>query len=264
MSGRLANKITVVTGAASGIGFATAERFAEEGAQVVAVDVDIARLDRFTLLSGQIDHAVLALVTDIADASQIKTAISRIMGKYGCIDILVNSAAIFDMTPLAEASEKALARSRQVNVLGTRNFMDEVARAMITKGTKGSIINVSSVSGMGGEADKTVYSKTKAEILELTQSSALRLGHSGIRLNSVSPGPIFTEASLKHMEQIGVDEKTFTEGAKTGTVMGRMGTPEEVASAILFLASDEASYITGVNLVVDGGFSVVQNSYNRD
>lgn len=256
MSSRLGNKVAIVTGAASGIGFATAERFAQEGARVAAIDIDAERLTRFKDISG-VARPITTLAVDISDLAAIRAAVSEIAQKYGSIDILVNSAAIFDMTTLASASEQAIDASRKINVIGTGSFLDEVAQSMIEASKPGSIINIASVSGMGVEPVETVYSSTKAEIISLSNKAALRLGKFGIRVNTVSPGPILTEASYKHMEQIGVDEETFTSRARTSTLIGRMGKPEEVANAILFLASDESSYITGSNLVIDGGFTTL-------
>jgi NAD(P)-dependent dehydrogenase (short-subunit alcohol dehydrogenase family) len=258
MSERFEDKIAIVTGAASGIGFATASKFAQEGAQVVAVDIDGPRLQRFTELSGTL-HKVDTRVVDVGDSLQVKETVAKVLGTYGCINILVNSAAVFDMRALDAVTEQDIDASRRVNVHGARHFVDTVGAAMVEAGTLGSIVNVSSVSGMGAEVTRNVYSMTKKELLDFTTTAALRWGRHGIRVNAVSPGPILTEASYKHLAQTDMDEATFLDGIRATTLIERMGEPKEVAGPILFLASDEASYMMGSNLVVDGGFNLLHN-----
>lgn len=254
-SGRFLNNIAYITGAASGIGFATAKEFALEGAHVVAVDTDRDGLERLSEVEGL--HPITTAQVDITDRQQIVESLKLAKHLGSPISILVNCAAVFDMQPLAQASEADVERSQKVNVKGTRQVTELVAATMIEASVvNGSIVNVSSLSGMGDKANETVYSKTKEAILNMTAKMAVNFGKSGIRVNSVSPGPILTPASYKHADQIGVDIATFKNGAKTSTIIGRMGKPEEVARAILFLASSESSYITGANLVVDGGFSL--------
>jgi len=160
------------------------------------------------------------------------------------------------MQPLMGASEEDRRRSQEVNVSGTQKVTELVAAEMVRASVKGSIVQIGSVSGMGGRANETVYSQTKAAILKMALHQARILGQSGIRVNVVSPGPILTAATQKHVDQIGTGIEIFKAGAAAGTVIGRMGRPEEVANAVLFLASPDASYITGSNLVVDGGLSL--------
>jgi NAD(P)-dependent dehydrogenase (short-subunit alcohol dehydrogenase family) len=255
MAERLINQVAYITGAASGIGLATATLFAHEGARVIAVDIDQDGLQKLTQTQDR--HSIATAVVDIRNPDRIKESLNQTQSKWGPISILVNSAAVFDMRPLTEASDEDRERSWQVNVAGTQNVTDLVAAAMIEASVQGSIVHVSSVSGMGTRASETVYSETKAALLALTRDQARTLSKSNIRVNTVSPGPILTPASQEHADQIGIDIETFKEGAVTGTLIGRMGTPEEVAKAILFLTSPDASYITGANLVVDGGLSLI-------
>lgn len=252
MSKRILNKVAYVTGAASGIGFAVAQRFAKEGAHVFAIDIDARNLNFVAEVSAK--YSIKTIVTDIANQKQVAASVDQAMKQKGSIDILVNSAAIFDMQPLEQATETDKQKSWNVNVEGTRIVTKLVSEAMVKKGIQGAIVNIASVSGMGAEASKTVYSSTKAEILNMTKQQALDLGKSGIRVNAVSPGPILTPASFKHAKQINVDIEKFKSGTRTATIVGRMGTPEEVASVVLFLSSSEASYVTGTNFIVDGGY----------
>jgi NAD(P)-dependent dehydrogenase (short-subunit alcohol dehydrogenase family) len=249
---RLKNKVAMITGAASGIGQATAELFAEEGASVAVVDVDVERGEATARNISEHGGQACFVRADIAREADCAQAVSETVQAYGTVDILVNNAAVFVLKGFG-ATPEDWQLSFGVNVVGSAMITRYAVEHMKQKG--GAIVNLSSISGFVAQPDFFVYSATKAALLQMTRNMAMDLGPYRIRVNSVCPGTIITPASLRHMEKVGVTLEQFDaqEGAKT--FLGRAGRPREVAHAILFLASDEASYITGAALMVDGGYT---------
>ncbi len=249
---RVQNKVAIVTGAGSGIGRATAELLAEEGAKVVVADIDPKGGNETvsTIRSkGNAAHFVQADISQEADARKIS---EEAVKTYGGIDILVNNAATFVLKGF-EASADEWRQSLGVNVIGTAMVTKYAIEHMKKKG--GAIVILGSISSFLAQPDFFAYSATKAAMVQLCRNMAMDLGPYKIRVNAVCPGSIITAASYRHMEKVGMTLEEFDaqEGAKT--FIGRAGKPREVAAAILFLASDEASYITGSHLMVDGGYS---------
>jgi NAD(P)-dependent dehydrogenase (short-subunit alcohol dehydrogenase family) len=249
---RLKEKVAIVTGAASGIGQATAELFAEEGARVVLADIDTRLGEAVT--SGIRDqggraHFVRADISSETDAKQISEEAIKM---FDGIDILVNNAAAFVLKGF-NATVEDWHRSLEVNVTGTAMVTKYAVEHL--KQTGGAIVNLSSISAFIAQPDFFAYSATKAAVLQITRNMAMDLGRYKIRVNSVCPGTILTPASFRHMEKLGLTLEQFDaeEGAKT--FLARAGRPREVAYAILFLVSDESSYITGASLMVDGGYT---------
>lgn len=249
---RLKDKVAIVTGAGSGIGRATAELFAEEGAKVVVVDIDSKGGEETVKMirdKGGLAHFVPADISKEADAKRISDEAVKLFGR---IDILVNNAATFVLRGF-EGSVEDWQRSLGVNVIGTA-LVTKYAVEHI-KENSGAIVNLGSISGFVAQPNFFVYSSSKAAIIQMTRNMAMDLGPYKVRVNCICPGTIITAASLGHIKKIGLTLEQFSkeEGAKA--LLGRVGQPREVAYAILFLASDEASYVTGASLMVDGGLT---------
>ena len=249
---RLKEKVAIVTGAASGIGQATAELFAEEGARVVLADMDTNLGEG--VASGIRDKGGLAhfVGADIANEADARKISEQAVQVFDGINILVNNAAAFVLKGF-DATVGDWQRSLGVNVTGTAMVTKYAVEHLKEKG--GAIVNLSSISAFIAQPDFFAYSATKAALLQMTRNMAMDLGRFKIRVNSVCPGTILTPASLRHMEKLGLSREQFDaeEGAKT--FLARVGRPREVAYAILFLVSDESSYITGASLMVDGGYT---------
>ncbi len=248
-SGRLAGKTALITGAASGIGRATAALFHAEGAKVAASDRNEAGLAE---LEGVAD---LILAQDVTDEARWREVVDAVVAAFGRLDILVNSAGIALKGNIETATLTDFRRTEAVNVEGTFLGCREAIRVMKGNGG-GSIVNLSSVAGIIGDAQSAAYCASKGAVRLLTKSAALHCGRAGynIRLNSVHPSfadtPMVQEliASSKNPERV-------REGLMRAAPLGRMGRPEEVANAILYLASDESSFTTGIELMVDGGLT---------
>lgn len=234
----LESKITIVTGGGSGIGLATARRFAAAGAKVVIAN----RSDAGALAEG---FGAAYLPVDVAEESQVKALVAEVIRRHGRIDILVNSAGLIDdMLPIAEMSAQAMRRHFDVNCMGVWSTMRHAAPHM----AGGSIINVSSVAALLGVATYAAYSASKAAVVSLTQTAAVELADKGIRVNCVCPGSIDTPMLRQQANadiEIGFIEKA--------AAAGRIGQPEEVAALIHFLAADDCRYITGQAIMIDGG-----------
>jgi NAD(P)-dependent dehydrogenase (short-subunit alcohol dehydrogenase family) len=248
---RLRDKVAVITGAASGIGEATAELFAEEGAAVVIVDVD----PRGEAVAERIrEHGAQALCVqaDIAQEHDVERSMARAEETFGRLDILVNNAATFVLKGL-DATPDEWRRSLDVNVIGTA-LCARYAAAIMKRHGGGAIVNLGSISSFVAQPEFLTYSATKAALVNMTRCMALDLARDNIRVNCVCPGTIRTAATDRHMAQTGMSEAQFNAEQAPLHLLNRVGSPREVAYAILFLASDEASFITATPLMVDGGY----------
>jgi NAD(P)-dependent dehydrogenase (short-subunit alcohol dehydrogenase family) len=245
----LAGRVTVITGAAQGIGQACAERFALEGAPVVLLDVDDARGEALANRLGSQGAQALYRHCDVGDKAQVDAAVAAALDRFGRLDVLVNNAGIFraaDFLDIAEADFDAVLR---VNLKGAFLMGQACARAMVRQGTGGAIVNMSSVNGVMAIPSIASYNASKGGVDQLTRVMSLALVDHGIRVNAVAPGTIATE--LARQAVLGSDEARAR--ILSRTPMKRLGEPAEVADAVAYLASDAASYITGEILYVDGG-----------
>jgi NAD(P)-dependent dehydrogenase (short-subunit alcohol dehydrogenase family) len=248
---RLNDKITIVTGAAHGIGRAIAELFAEEGAWVLVADLDDAAGEQTAAdIRDRGGKAVFRHV-DVADASQVADAVRKAADiANGRIDVLCNNAAyLTQWHDVAGADAAEWDRCLQVSLLGTAHFIREVLPLMVPR-RSGSIVNIASIQGMVGARGSAAYTATKHAVIGLTRSVAYDYAPDNIRVNAVCPGPIDTRIAARPGDEL-------YERQISKTPLGRVGQPLEVAYAALFLASDEASYITGAVLPVDGGWTAV-------
>jgi 3-oxoacyl-[acyl-carrier protein] reductase len=241
---RLKDKIAIITGAAKGIGFATAKRFAEEGAKVMIADVNPDAVKAAVdLIPGS-----EAYVVNVTDRASIEAAVDQIMQRHGHIDILINNAGITQDARLVKMTEAQFDAVIDVNLKGVFNCTQLVVPHMLEAG-KGAVVNASSVVGIYGNFGQTNYSATKFGVIGFTKTWARELGAKGVRVNAVCPGFIATEMVKAMPEKILQD-------IERRSWLGRLGTPEEMANVYLFLASDEASYVNGVALEASGGISL--------
>ncbi len=251
---KLRDKIAVITGGARGIGRAIAERYADEGARVVIADLLI---DEARDSASAIGRNSVAIDVDVSRNDSIRAMAEFVAETVGPPDILVNGAAIFSMAPLAEISEDHFDRQFDINVRGLLFTSQAIASLMVAAGKGGKIINFSSQAGRRGEARVAVYCATKAAVISITQSMALELIKHRINVNAIAPGVIDTpmwdqvDALFSKYENRPIGEKKRLVGE--AVPYGRMGTPEDITGAAVFLASPDSDYILAQTLNVDGG-----------
>ena len=256
LNARLQDKVAILTGAGSGIGEAVARRYLDEGARCVLVDVKPANAFAQALTQSH-GERVLTVSADVTRRDDIERIVSATLGRFGRIDILFNNAALFDMRPILDESWDVFDRLFAVNVKGMFFLMQRVAQQMVEQGQGGKIINMSSQAGRRGEALVSHYCATKAAVLSYTQSAALALAPHQINVNGIAPGVVDTPM-WKEVDALFARYENRPPGEKKRLVgeavpLGRMGVPDDLTGAALFLASADADYITAQTLNVDGG-----------
>jgi NAD(P)-dependent dehydrogenase (short-subunit alcohol dehydrogenase family) len=249
----LSDRMALVTGAGSGIGAAIAAVFATAGAHVFVTDINggtaAATADRLMAKGGKAD----ALVLDVQDADACTRVVAEMHAAFGRIDILVNNAGIGHVGTMLTTGGDDLDRLYAVNVRGTFNVTKAALPAMIAR-RHGVIINMASAAGVVGLRDRLAYSVTKFAVVGLTKSMALDHALDGIRVNCICPGRVETPWVAQRIREYPDPEQAYKEMASSQAI-GRMGTPEEIAAAALYLASDEAAFVTGTALNIDGGWT---------
>ena len=252
---RLTGKNAIVTGAGAGIGHATALRLAEEGARVMVADQDEESGRKTAEEIRRAGGEASSCRTDVSDAAAVERMVAQAVADFGSVNVLVNNAAAFVFGRVEEVSAADWAKVLGVNILGYTHTVRGVLPHMREIGG-GAIVNVASQSGFVAQPGFVPYNTSKGGVMQLTRCLAMDLAADNIRVNGVCPGPIYTQASERHMDFIGVDREEGRRLFGQETLLKRMGEPVEIANGILFLASDEASFITGAHLVIDGGATI--------
>jgi NAD(P)-dependent dehydrogenase (short-subunit alcohol dehydrogenase family) len=241
--GQLDGKVAVITGAGSGMGKASVKVFVREGARVVAADVSGAEKDT----ASEVGEGVVPVHCDVTQEADIEAMVRAAVEEFGRLDVMLNVAGIADGARIIDITQESYERMLDVDLRGVLFGMKHGIRAMLDAGNGGSIVNWSSLGGIGGSAFTSVYTAAKHGVVGATKVAAIEFGHKGIRVNAVCPGFIHTEIMGAHPE--------YTPGILEKAALGRGGQPEEVAEVAAFLASDRASFVSGAIIPVDGGWA---------
>ncbi|MEO0499305.1 MAG: SDR family oxidoreductase [Pseudomonadota bacterium] len=250
---RFSGKTVIVTGSSSGIGEGIARRFAAEGANVVLNSRTRAALDR---VADDLDtDRTLIVEGDVSDAKLCERMIAETVERFGALDCLVNNAGVATFGPIEDASDDDIDRVLAINVKGVLYLSRAAVPHLERRG--GSIVNISSVSGIRGDWELSIYNASKGAVSNLTRSLALELGHRGVRVNAVCPSLTRSDMSEGMMQQKAVVDRFLDR-----IPLGRVAEPDDIAGPVLFLASDDARFVTGQNLAVDGGVSASNGQPN--
>jgi 2-hydroxycyclohexanecarboxyl-CoA dehydrogenase len=254
MSKRVAGRAAVVTGGAGGIGAATCRVLCEEGARVALVDLEAAAVEAAaSAIMTEVPGAeVLGIAADVSDEAQTSAVVDQAVAAFGGLDILVNCAGIRSYEPLAEASSETWHRILEVNLLSYA-YMAKAALPALRRSGRASIVNVSSTYGVSGRAGMGQYDATKAAIISLSRTLAHEESAHGVRVNSLCPGYTMTPFHVRRGEAAGRTREEILGEEVESCLMRRWADPREIALPILWLASDEASYVTAANFMIDGG-----------
>jgi NAD(P)-dependent dehydrogenase (short-subunit alcohol dehydrogenase family) len=249
---KLDSKCAIVTGGGSGIGKAIALKFSDNGAKIVVADINLKAAEKTVFEIKNEGKSALAVETDVSNKAQVVELKVRCLKEFGTIDVLVNNAGVMSpLTPMEDLPEEYWDRLVDINMKGTFLCSQIIGKEMI-KVKRGCIVNIASICGHGPYPKCGAYGATKAAILLLTQQLALEWAGHNIRVNSISPGTIVTALN----EKIYADKRIYEQRSAI-IPLHRPGSPEDIANTALFLASDDASYITGTDILVDGGLMKV-------
>ena len=255
---RLNGKVALITGGGSGIGAATGELVCAEGGTVMLVDANADALaDTTKQITGQVPGArVASFVADVADAAEAARAVSRALDAFGQLDTLVNNAAMRNYSAIAEASPAEWQAVVGVNLVGAANYC-RAALPALRRSTRASIVNVSSCYAVAGRKGMGIYDATKAGVLAMTRTLACEEAAHGVRVNAVCPGSTLTSFHIEKARAAGKSVELLKTERQTTSLLSSWAMPHEVAWPIIWLASDEASFMTGATLMVDGGLSIM-------
>jgi len=255
---RLGGKVALITGAGAGIGAAAAALFCQEGAAVLLVDADADALERTrqTIVQALPDARVLCVEANVADEAAAHAAVQQCTGKLGGLDVLVNNAAMRNYTAAADATPAEWQAMVAVNLVGMSNYCAAALPALRQSGA-GSVVNVSSCYAVTGRKGMALYDATKAAQLAYTRSLAFEEAVHGVRANAVCPGSTLTDFHVGRALGKGKSVEQLKTERKDTSLIGRWASPEEIAWPIVWLASGEASFITGTTLMVDGGLHIM-------
>ena len=250
---RIQDKACIVTGAGSGIGRAVVQRFAQEGGRVVAVDIDA---DGLAATVADLGDAVVPVTADVSDRAQVEAFVATCADRFGTVDVLVNNAGVNLPGVFHEVPDETIDRTLAVNVKGPMYACRAALPHMLANDGphRGSIINVSSVNGVVAEPFLTVYATSKGAVVMLSRGIALDYAKQGVRCNVLCPGWVDTPINHAHAEMLGGLQKVY-DTIDSFQPIGRPGEPAEIANVALFLASDEASFMTGSVILADGGMT---------
>ena len=248
MTARLSNKVSIITGAAQGIGLATALKFAAEGAIVIVCDLKQAGVDQAVAQCQALGATAVGFLMDVTQRQQIDAVVALVKSQFGRIDVLVNNAGITQDARLQKMTLEQFDRVIDVNLRGTFHCAQAVTDSMVAQGS-GVILNASSVVGIYGNFGQTNYAATKFGVIGFTKTWSRELGPKGVRVNAVAPGFINTPMIAAIPEKVLQD-------LQAKVPLKRLGRPEEIANVYAFLASDESSYINGAVIEVSGGVTV--------
>ncbi|MEM6427920.1 MAG: SDR family NAD(P)-dependent oxidoreductase [Deinococcota bacterium] len=247
------NKVVIITGAADGIGLVTVKSFVQAGARVVLADVDVAKGEA-ARASLNIDNTTLFIPTDVSDSNSVNSMVAQVQQTWGQVNVLINNAAVALPGSVTDIDDTTWQRVLNVNLTGVWRGMRAVLPLMVAQGS-GSIVNVSSMQGHLGFRGWSAYAAAKGGVEALTRQAAVEYAPHNIRVNAVAPGTIMTPMNERIFKEAD-DPDALIEMWNSLHALGRFGQPQEVASAILFLASEGASFITGETLKVEGGMGV--------
>jgi NAD(P)-dependent dehydrogenase (short-subunit alcohol dehydrogenase family) len=250
---RLEGKTAIITGAGAGIGEATAMRFAEEGANLVLADLNLAGVEGVAERIVKQGGAAVGIAADISKEEDAKRISDTAIERFGAINIVVNNAADFTTFSVEDATPQNWQRVLGVNVIGTA-MVSKFAIPHIKARGRGSIVNIASMSGIIAQPNFATYNSSKGAVLTMTRCMALDLAPFNIRVNSICPGCIYTTATEREWTRMGETKEQWSARQAPLHMLNRVGEAREVANAILFLASDESSFITATELLVDGGY----------